>query len=190
MKREFLKELGLEDAAIDKIMAENGKDIEKYKSDAETLKTTTEQQKTQLEEANKAIEGFKAMDIDSVKKSADEYKTKFEQAEKDHAAKLSEISYNSAAEKFVDGLKPKDGLSKKAILSEFTQKGFKLEGESFVGGKEWAESFKKDNASHFTDGTPPPGIFSGPTGGNTNLNLDAFAANARKAAGLADTKKE
>ena len=32
MKREFLKELGIEDEVIDKIMDENGKDIEGLKS--------------------------------------------------------------------------------------------------------------------------------------------------------------
>lgn len=32
MKREFLKELGLEDETINKIMAEHGKDIESYKT--------------------------------------------------------------------------------------------------------------------------------------------------------------
>lgn len=42
MKREFLKELGLEDEAINKIMAEHGKDIESYK----TRLTDTEQKLT------------------------------------------------------------------------------------------------------------------------------------------------
>lgn len=39
MKRDFLKELGLEDEAINRIMAENGKDIEGWK----TKLTDTEQ---------------------------------------------------------------------------------------------------------------------------------------------------
>ena len=164
MKREDLEKLGLTKEQIDTIMDENGKDIEKYKSEAETAKTTAAQTKTQLEEANKAIEGFKAMDIDGVKKSADEYKAKLEQTEKNYAAELAKITYNTAAEKFVDALKPKDALSKKAILSEFLSKEFKLDGENFVGGKEWAESIKKDNASHFDDGKPAPAIISGPTG--------------------------
>jgi len=42
MKREFLKELGLEDEAIDRIMAEHGKDIESCK----TRLTDTEQKLT------------------------------------------------------------------------------------------------------------------------------------------------
>lgn len=42
MKREFLKDLGIEDETIDKIMAEHGKDIESYK----TRLTDTEQKLT------------------------------------------------------------------------------------------------------------------------------------------------
>jgi hypothetical protein len=155
MKREDLKAMGLDDATIDKIMAENGKDIEKAKADLETAKSSAEQLKTQLGEANKTIEGFKAMDVDGVKKTADEYKAKFEQAEKDHAAELEKISRNGAAEKFVDSLQPKDALSKKAILAEFHSKEFKLEGDAFQGAKEWAETFKKENAAHFAATTPP-----------------------------------
>lgn len=64
MKREFLKELGLTDEQIDFIMAENGKDVEAVKA-----KTTTA-------EAGKQIEAFKGMDIEGVKKSADEWKAK------------------------------------------------------------------------------------------------------------------
>ncbi len=41
MKREFLKNLGLEDEVIDKIMAENGKDIEKAKGDLEEKRSRT-----------------------------------------------------------------------------------------------------------------------------------------------------
>ena len=38
MKREYLKELGLEDEIIDKVLAENGKDIEREKGKAEAAK--------------------------------------------------------------------------------------------------------------------------------------------------------
>lgn len=188
MKRETLKALGLDDSVIDQIMAENGKDIEKYKTDAESAKTNNEQLLAQLDEANKTIDGFKAMDIDGIKKGADEYKSKFEQAQKDFDAKLSKMSYDSAAEKYVDSLKPKDTLSKKAVLAEFQAKGFKLDGENFVGAKEWAEQFQKDNAAHFGDaGTSEPAIFSGKIGASgAALNTDGFLSAARKAAGLSD----
>ena len=39
MKTDFLRELGIEQEAINKIMAENGKDIEALKAQVSTLKT-------------------------------------------------------------------------------------------------------------------------------------------------------
>lgn len=76
MKREFLKELELTDEAIDKIMAENGKDIEGFKSKVSTLETERDGLKTQLDEANTQIEGFKELDVDGIKAAADEWKQK------------------------------------------------------------------------------------------------------------------
>lgn len=191
MKTEFLKELGLEQSVIDKIMAENSKDIEKHKTDAETTKTALNQSKTQLDEANKQIESFKGMDVESIKKTADEYKTKFEEAEKTHKAELDKIAYNSGAEKFIDSLKPKDGLSRSAIMSEFLKKEFKLDGDIFQGAKDWAETFKKDNASHFADGETNTTTVSTGGGHGDPLagDVDKFMAAAMKGAGIASENK-
>lgn len=191
MKRDFLEELKLEKEVIDKIMAENGKDIEAEKQKVTTKQTELDGVKTQLTEANKQIESFKGMDVEAIKKSADEYKTKFEEAEKNHKAELDKITYNSAAEKFIDSLKPKDGLSKSAILAEFGKKEFKLDGDSFQGAKEWAEQFKKDNASHFLAGD---GKVTTVSTGNEHGNpldgdVDKFIAAAMKGAGIVQENK-
>lgn len=188
MKTEFLKELGLSQEVIDKVMAENGKDIEKHKSDAETLKTANEQQKKQLDDASKAIEDFKKLDIDGIKSAADKYKADFEKAQADHKAELEKITYNSAAEKFIDSLKPKDGLSRSAILAEFAKKEFKLDGDSFQGAKEWAESFKKDNAAHFAEGESTSVSSGGGHGDPLSGDIDKFVAAAMKGAGIAAEK--
>lgn len=55
MKREMLKELGLTDEQIDKVMAENGADIEKHKAAAETSKTELDGLKAQLAERDKQL---------------------------------------------------------------------------------------------------------------------------------------
>ena len=86
MQRKFLEELGLEKEVIDKIMAENGADIEKQKKatekatqDLEKYKAENEGLKTQLSEANTQIQSFKEMDIDGIKASAEEWKTNMKQ---------------------------------------------------------------------------------------------------------------
>ena len=86
MKREFLQNFKVGDQSlpkeiIDAILDENGKDIESVKgkyADYDVIKK-------QLDEANRTIDGFKDMDIDTVRKEAADWKQKAEQAERDAA---------------------------------------------------------------------------------------------------------
>lgn len=93
MKREELEKLGLEKEAIDSIMALNGKDIEAHKAKISAAEAERDGLKSQLDEAGKAIEGFKSLDIDGIKKSADEWREKAEQAAKDAEAKVYQVRY-------------------------------------------------------------------------------------------------
>ncbi len=55
MKRDFLKDFGIADDVIDKIMAENGKDIEAAKSKAEPSEKVKSEMES-LKRANKEYE--------------------------------------------------------------------------------------------------------------------------------------
>ena len=83
MKREFLTELGLEKEAIDKIMAEYGKDINAEKEKLTALEQEKNTLTESLQAANDAIDGFKAKDLDveKVQKLATEWQKKYEAAE-------------------------------------------------------------------------------------------------------------
>ena len=105
MNREFLKGLGLEDEAIDKIMAENGKDIEKFKSESKTKETELASVQKQLEDANKEIESFKGMDVEAIKKAADDYKAKYEKAQKDAEAEIEALKLEHSIESALKGAK-------------------------------------------------------------------------------------
>lgn len=159
MKREFLESLDLGEgaklpkAAIDAIMSENGKDIEATKkpfADYETVKN-------QLVEANKAIEGFKAMDVDGVKKAAEEWKQKAERAEKDAASKIANVEFNAILGMLAEQL---DDLK--------TSKNQEADIKTAL------ESLKKDN-SYMFDGEKKPPIVVRPTGGQTpEVTKDKF----------------
>ena len=71
MKRSFLKELGLESEVIDKIMTENGKDIEKYKTELEDYVEEVRDLKAGKVDVSKEIEK-------AIKKKEEEYKERFE----------------------------------------------------------------------------------------------------------------
>ena len=97
---------------IDAIMEENGRDIEAAKkpfSDYETVRQ-------QLADANKTIEGFKAMDIDGVKKAADDWKQKFEQAQKEADARIAEIQFDSMLESAITAARGRSAKAVKALL--------------------------------------------------------------------------
>ena len=92
MKREYLKSLELSEEIIDKIMDENGKDVEAVKNkyvDYDNIKV-------QLKEANKQIENFKNMDIDKIKQAADDWKSKFDESEQEHQRQLEELIKETA----------------------------------------------------------------------------------------------
>ena len=56
MKRSFLKELNLDIEVIDKIMAENGKDIKKYKDEIEEYVSEIKELKSNAMDSAKSIE--------------------------------------------------------------------------------------------------------------------------------------
>ena len=183
MKREQLKELGLEDAAIDKVMALNGADIEKQKAALDTAKTEADALKAQLAEANTAIEGFKKLDVDGIKAAADEYKTKYEQAQAESAAALLKVKQEHALERELkETFKVADLVAVKAHLKADGIK-FNDKDETFVGLKEQLDPLKEKHGAYFLDQKPTPQITAG--GNSQPIAGDAFDLAMRKGAGLA-----
>ena len=78
MKRSFLKELGLEDEVIDKIMAENGKDIEAHKGSNDKLTSDLEVKTKEHGEALALIEKLKGENAgnEKLQSSIKDYETK------------------------------------------------------------------------------------------------------------------
>lgn len=144
-----MKGLGLTDEQIDKIMAENGKDIEKAKGDTaklegdlRTKEAEIEKLQGQLKDANKQIEDFKGMDIEAIKKAADDYKEKFEKAEKDAKEQLEKLQFDHLLEKALTGARAKNAIAVKALLD---MEGLKLNNDEIVGLNEQLEKIKEEN---------------------------------------------
>jgi len=142
MKREDLKAMGLTDEQIDKVMAENGKDVEKAKGDLATKETELENAKEQLKTANETIESYKSMDIDSIKQSAEEYKTKFEEAQKQAKADMEKLQFDHALENALTGSKAKNVKAVQALLD---LEGLKFNDGDIVGLKDQLEKIKEEN---------------------------------------------
>ena len=80
---------------IDKqVSAEIGKAFVS-KADFNTKNTELKNAKDALSDANKTIEGFKSMDVDTIKKSADDWKQKAEKAEKEAAEQIAQLRFDA-----------------------------------------------------------------------------------------------
>ena len=181
MKREDLKKLELEDGVIDAIMALHGKTVEKTKADMAFLQTEAEGLKAQFAEAAKQIETFKSLDIEGVKKQADEWKAKAEQAQSEAAAQIQKLKFETALGNALTGEKAKNPKAVQALLDAAALKYNDADG-SIIGLKEQLEKIKSENDYLFESGTPTPQIVKG--GNNQTLTTDALTAAMRKGAGL------
>lgn len=184
MKREDLKKLlgeNVTDEVLDTIMSMNGKDIETHKGKLTTAEESVKTLQTQLADANKQIEDFKGLDIEGVKKAADEWKSKYEQAVQDHAAKLLGMEFDKDFDSALAGAKVKypNEVKSKLNLEELKDKSGKFIAERFT---EQIGKIKTESADLFVDSKEPPKIVKGAN--NQTVVTDAFEAALWKGAKL------
>lgn len=108
----------------------------------ETELTTT---KGLLKDANKEIKSYKDMDIDAIKKSADDYKVKFEKAE----VMLEKQNREFVAKEFLNQYNFANDRSKKSVLGDFLEKDFKLENDKFLGAEDWIKALVENEPEVF-----------------------------------------
>lgn len=175
MKREFLQNFeGLSKEAIDAIMDENGRDIEKERS----KRADYDAIKEQLAAANKQIEEFKGMDIDGVRKAAEEWKAKAEQAERDASERIAEMEFNGTLREAITAAKGRNVKAISALLDVPALRGSKNQAEDI---KAALEALKQESGYLFDTETPPP--FSAGAGQH-DMSGDPEMAAIRAAAGL------
>lgn len=114
MKREFLKELGLEDTAIDKIMAENGSDIEKAKKGNKELEDKVALLESQIQEKDSKIDELakSSDDAESLKVKIQE----LQEANKKQASDLAQAKIDSAVELALVNSKAKNLKAVRSLL--------------------------------------------------------------------------
>lgn len=101
MKRKFLEDLGLESDVIDKIMDENGADIEKAKGDAKALKE-------QLDEAQKKLKSFEGVDVSELQSKITELTNEIATNQADFDKKIADRDFNDLVKAIAGEYKVRD----------------------------------------------------------------------------------
>lgn len=175
MKTEFLKSLNLSQEVIDKIMAENGKDIaveqkkaEKAIQERDSYKLKAKSLETQVNDANTEIQKFKDMDIDGIKKAADDWKETAEKAKADADKQISQMKFDYALSAALTGAKAKNAKAVKALLDMDGLKFNDNDGK-IVGLDEQLAQIKTDNDYLFESDEPAPEFVKGTNGGSGSV---------------------
>jgi len=145
---------------------------EKYTS----LETEKNGYKTQLDNVGEEIESYKSMDIEGIKKAADDWKTKYEADTQKLQGEIQQQHVNHEAEKYINTFKFSSELAKRAALSEFKAKSFELKESGFVGADEYMKELQKKDPASFVvkEDEPPtePKKWVRGTGGSYRPNID------------------
>ena len=178
MKREVLKSLGLSEDVIDKIMDENGKDINDLKSQIQATATERDGYKEQLKQRDTDITELKksAANSEELKAKLTDLESKYQKDTGDLTAKLAKQAFESKLDLALAG-RVKNPKAVKALLDV---EKIKLKDEELDGLEPQLTALKTSDAYLFNDepkapkGSTPP---AGGNGGNTAVSLkDAVAA--------------
>lgn len=145
MKREFLKELGLADEAIDKIMTENGKDIEAHKAAAAAKEADLSTANQTIKDLQEAVKKFDGVDVAGLNRQIADLQQKYD-------ADLSAAKLGGALEAALLGAKAKNTKAVRALLN---MDEVKLDGDKLLGLDTQLENLKTEAGYLFEDSTPP-----------------------------------
>lgn len=169
MTREFLKNLGIEDAAIDKILDENMSDIgkEKHKTDAAetklaTAKTDLETANGKLDTANKELETLKKAngDIAAVQQQLTDLQAKYDKDTGELKGQLADRDYSDAIGKAIvgKGLKFSSKSAQRAFETALREKKLELKDGELSGLDDFIKTQKEADPDAFAPDKPTPRI--------------------------------
>lgn len=164
---EILKGHGIEIAedqtdAITKEVAENYKTVAEFDKKVSRLETERDGLQEQLKTANTSLEGFKGVDLESLKKEIADAKQKAIDAENDYKAKIAQRDYEDALKTGMGQYKFSSKAAKNSIFERVKEAELKCVEGKIIGLDDYINSLKEEDASAFVDDNNDPG-----NGGNS-----------------------
>lgn len=178
MKREVLKNLGLSDEVIEKVMAEHGKSVTSFQNKQTELEEQVAEYKKQLGERDTQLDSLKktAGDSELLVKQIDELKAANKQTAAAYEEKIKQLGLDNAVNLALTTSGAKNPKAVKALLN---LENAKMDGETVIGLAEQISKLKETDAYMFNEekkptiagtqpnsgsgapaNTPPPGSYA------------------------------
>lgn len=148
MQRKFLEDLGLEKEIIDKIMDENGSDLEKTKA---KLEAERDNYKSQLETAQNALKEFDGIDVKDLQGKINTLTNDLSEKEKEYQQRIADMEFNSVLDGAISSSGAKNAKAVKALLDIDSLKASKNQADDI---KQALETVKTENDYMFESKEP------------------------------------
>lgn len=157
-----------------------GNYVSKEKFDSKETEINT--LKTQVDDANREIQSYKDMDIDSIKESASNWETKYNDLVKEQEEAKEKSIREERTNAFFNDVKFASESAKAGVIAQFNAKDFKYDEETqkFQGASEWLEELKTKDTGAFLSEVANPKFTTNPTAPKQSSTNDEI----RKAMGL------
>lgn len=173
MKAEFLKNFGLEQDAIDKIMAENAKDVSVEQEKTKKAELEANSYKEQLETATASLEKFKDVDPEAMK---GEIKSLNQQL-KDQKAEYEAQEADRVFKEFIKtAIREAGGRNEKSVMALLDMDALKASKNQSEDIKKALETVKESDAYLFGSKEPIDNAVTITGGAGSGSNLDAVRA--------------
>lgn len=160
MKREFLESLNLDKETVDKIMSENGSDIEQEKAKTAQAKADLKAAQDQIAERDKDLEDLreKAGGAEAVQKQLEALQQKYQEDTKALNEQLAERDYADAARRAIasGNIKFSSKAAEKAYISDLTAKRLELKDGVLVGFDDFHKAQLEADPAAFQSDKPAP----------------------------------
>lgn len=165
MKREMLEGLGLEKEVVDKIMAENGADLEREKAKTTAAKADLADAQGKLSAVTTELEGLKKSngDIAAVQKQLTELQAKYDKDTGDLRTQLADRDYADAIGKAITGkgLKFSSKSAERAFTAALREQKLELKDGELSGLDDFIKAQREADPEAFAPDKPAPRFVTG-----------------------------
>lgn len=172
MKTDFLKGLGLEQDVIDKIMAENGKDIAAEKAKTTKAEGERDNFRDQLATATESLDKFKDIDPAAMQGEIDRLNQQLKDKDAEYAAKEADRIFSDTIK---EAIKTAGGRNEKAVMAMLDMEALKESKNQSEDIKKALETVKESDAYLFGSDEPFKNAV-GATGSSSNSGADTASA--------------